>query len=215
MCHAPKNCLINVDWLIICVLLTCCTLYCRSTCGKSSISACKTRTPRTTKRSVAAVNVSVFSFLFFFLSFSLQAKWLWPAANLAPSPANLTLPLPLWLCWNSNEYFSLATNTIIAAGEHLVRTFRFFGFFKKKYWTAAKFGYREGKKMDVECGDINAKYSTWLSRRMAGRQNEEVSQVAKCEESEDWRRLEAVWEGQSVSGLVSWAWLNFPWITAR
>jgi len=33
--------LINVDWLIICVFLTWCTLYCRSARGKSSISACK------------------------------------------------------------------------------------------------------------------------------------------------------------------------------
>lgn len=59
-------------------------------------------------------------------------------------------------------------NTIIAAGEHLVNVgraggtfaFRFFveGFFKK-YWTAAKSGHTR-REIDVECGDINAKYST-------------------------------------------------------
>lgn len=150
MCHAP-NCLINADWLIICVLLTCCTLYCRSTCGKSSISACKTRTPRTTKRSPpspspspAAVNVSAFLFYFFELLLAGQMA----VASSTCSPPHPIARLLLWLCWDSNEYFSASVagrqqstaNTIIAAGEHLVSgrvgetfAFRFFcwGIFKK------------------------------------------------------------------------------------
>lgn len=78
------------------------------TCGKSSISACKTRTPRTTKRSPpspspsppAAVNVS--AFLFYFFSFCSQGKWQRPRQPPRPPPPNRTLLL--WLCWDSNEY---------------------------------------------------------------------------------------------------------------